>query len=55
MITEEIQRTGITSILSHLKDREVISLATTVTQGLLKNKVKNRQGKITCTFSSAFF
>lgn len=45
MITEEIQRIGITSILSHLKDRDLISLATTVTQGLLKSKIKNRQGK----------
>lgn len=36
---------GIRTLLSKLGDDELYSLTNTVTQGLLKDKVANRQGK----------
>lgn len=36
---------GIREILSKLEDNELLNLAATVTQGLLKNKVESSDGK----------
>lgn len=41
----EVSRQGISEILASLDDNTVQSLAGTITQGLLKNKINTRQGK----------
>jgi hypothetical protein len=42
----EASKLGIEEILSSLDDNTIFALATTVTQGLLKNRLNTRQGTI---------
>lgn len=41
----EVSKSGIREILASLDDPNLLSLASTITQGFLKNKIDSRDGK----------